>query len=106
MRTAMILTAVALLIFAISLLVAFFRGLPLDESAPTPRADSPRRLALNGTPPSLRERLKNRLSVCPRLGHQWGISYPLPGSHRIRQCRRCGKVEEPVVVKSYRTERA
>jgi hypothetical protein len=106
MRTAFALTAVALVLAALALLVAFFRGLPVAESDPAPRPETLRRVAVIGPPTSLRARLKARLRICPREGHQWGIAYPMAGSQRIRQCRRCGKIEEPTVVNSYRTERA
>jgi len=106
MRFALVLFILTLAALTVALLVGFFRGLPLDESAPTPRPEALRRVTHLGPPASLRERLKNRLRVCPYKGHAWAIAYPLPRGQRIRRCRKCGKVEEYGVVESYRTERA
>lgn len=105
MRFALVLSVVlAALAVLLVLVVAFFRGIP-DASAPAPGMYATRRVAV-GPPASLRARLKARLRVCPRIGHAFAVAYPMPGSQRVRQCQRCGKVEAPVVVKDFRTERA
>ncbi|MGV3518185.1 hypothetical protein [Luteitalea sp.] len=110
MRYAFALSVVMLVCFLgiiVLLIAAFFRGIP-DESAPPPAAPSApsvRRVAV-GPPAQLLARLKARLRVCPRVGHTWAIAYPLPRKGRVRQCQACGKREAPMVVKSFRTERA
>lgn len=103
MRLAVLL-AVLFAIVGFTLLVGFFRGIP-DESTPAPLPASVRRVAA-GPPASLRARLKARLRICRVSGHRWAVAYPMPGSQRVRQCTQCGKVDEPLVLKSYRTERA
>lgn len=91
---------------ALLVLVAFFRGLPVEESRPAPRPAGVRRLVAIGPPASRAARVKARLTVCRTAGHRWAVAYPLPGSQRMRQCQACGTVEAPVVVESYRTGRA